>query len=51
MEIVFYLFIFLVIGSIIFSLYFFQIPTKKTSLKDLYAEGLDMLVAGKRNSA
>jgi len=51
MEIIFYLFIVLVICGIIFSLYYFQIPTKKTSLRDLYAEGLDMLIAGKRNSA
>ena len=51
MELIFYFFIFLLVGSIIFFLYFFKKPDSKSSIKDLYAEGLDMLVMGKRKIA
>ena len=51
MEILFYLFIFLIISSIPLLIHFFKNPNRNASIKDLYAEGLDMLVIGKRKSA
>ena len=51
MEIIFYLFIIIIIGSIPLIIYFLKKPDSNSSLKDLYAEGLDMLGVGKRKSA
>ncbi len=51
MEIIFYLFIIIIVGSIPLIIYFLKKPDNNSSLKDLYAEGLDMLVVGKRKSA
>ena len=51
MEIIFYLVLLLCISSIIFFIFYFKRPNTKSSLKDLYAEGLDLLVTGKRNAA
>ena len=51
MEILFYLFIFLIISSIPLLIYYLKNPNRNASIKDLYAEGLDMLVIGKRKSA
>ena len=51
MEVLFYLLIIIIIASIPVSLYYFRNPRKNDSLKDLYAEGLDMLVMGKRKVA
>ena len=48
MEIIFYLFIIIIIGSIPVIIYILKKPDNNSSLKDLYAEGLDMLVVGKR---
>ena len=51
MEILFYLFIFLIISSIPLLIHYLKKPNHNASIKDLYAEGLDMLVIGKRKSA
>ena len=51
MEILLYLFIILIISSIPISIHFLKKPNNSSSMKDLYAEGLDMLVIGKRKSA
>ena len=51
MEILFYFLIIIIIVSVPLSLYFFRNPNKNESLKDLYAEGLDMLVMGRRKVA
>ena len=51
MEILLYLFIILIISSIPVLIHFFKKPNYNASMKDLYAEGLDMLVIGKRKSA
>tara|TARA_B100000029_G_scaffold256075_1_gene252837 strand:- start:811 stop:2028 length:1218 start_codon:yes stop_codon:yes gene_type:complete len=51
MEIIFYSFIVLFIAVILASLYYFKKPNTESSIKDLYAEGLDMLVMGKRKIA
>ena len=51
MEILFYLFIFLIISSIPLLIHYLKKPNHSASMKDLYAEGLDMLVIGKRKSA
>ena len=51
MEVLFYLLIIIIIISVPLSLYFFRNPNKNESLKDLYAEGLDMLVMGRRKVA
>ena len=51
MEVLFYLLVIIIIISVPISLYFFRNPNKNESLKDLYAEGLDMLVMGKRKVA
>jgi len=51
MEILFYLFIFLIISSIPLLIHYFKKPNYTASIKDLYAEGLDMLVVGKRKTA
>ena len=51
MEILIYLFIVLIISSIPLLIYYLKKPNHNTSMKDLYAEGLDMLVIGKRKSA
>ena len=51
MEVLFYLLIIIIIASIPVSLYYFRNPSKHDSLKDLYAEGLDLLVMGKRKVA
>ena len=51
MEILFYLFTFLIISSIPLLIHYLKKPNHNTSIKDLYAEGLDMLVIGKRKSA
>ncbi len=51
MEIIFYLVIFSIIGSIPILIHYFKKPNHSDSIKNLYAEGLDMLVVGKRKSA
>jgi len=51
MEVLFYFLVIIIIISIPISLYYFRNPNKNESLKDLYAEGLDMLVMGKRKVA
>ena len=52
MNSVFFIIIILLIVFIISAyFYLFQKPSNDTSIKDLYAEGLDMLVTGKRKSA
>ena len=51
MELIFYLLVIIIIISIPFSIYFLKKPNNSSSIKDLYAEGLDMLVMGKRNIA
>ncbi|MBI45251.1 MAG: hypothetical protein CMG66_03695 [Candidatus Marinimicrobia bacterium] len=51
MEIIFYLFLIVLIVSIPISLHYFKKPNHNASIKDLYAEGLDMLVMGKRKKA
>ena len=51
MDILIYLFIILIISSIPILIHFLKKPNHNASMKDLYAEGLDMLVVGKRKSA
>ena len=51
MEIVFYLFLIASIVSIPLILHFLKKPNHNASIKDLYAEGLDMLMMGKRKKA
>jgi len=51
MEIIFYLFLILIIVSIPLTLHYLKKPNHNASIKDLYAEGLDMLVMGKRKKA
>ena len=51
MELTFYLLVIIIIISIPLSIYFLKKPNNSSSIKDLYAEGLDMLVMGKRNIA
>ena len=51
MEILIYLFIVLIISSIPLLIYYLKKPNHNASMKDLYAEGLDMLVIGKRKLA
>ena len=51
MEIIFYLFLIAIIISIPISLHYLKRPNHSASIKDLYAEGLDMLVMGKRKKA
>ena len=51
MEILFYLFIFLIISSIPLLIHYLKKPNYNASIKDMYAEGLDMLVMGKRKVA
>ena len=51
MEILFYLFTFLIISSIPLLIHDLKKPNHNASIKDLYNEGLDMLVIGKRKSA
>ena len=51
MEIIFYLFLIIIIVTIPLSLHYFKKPNHSASIKDLYAEGLDMLVMGKRKKA
>ena len=51
MEIIFYLFLIVIIVSIPATLHYLKKPNHSASIKDLYAEGLDMLVMGKRKKA
>ena len=51
MEIVFYLFLIVIIVSIPVTLHYLKKPNHSASIKDLYAEGLDMLIMGKRKKA
>ena len=51
MEIIIYLFIFLIISSIPILIHYLKKPDQRSSIKDLYSEGLDMLVIGKRKTA
>ena len=51
MELIFYLLVIIIIISIPLSIYFLKKPNNSSSIKDLYAEGLDMLVMGKRKIA
>ena len=51
MEIVFYLFLIVIIVSIPITLHYLKKPNHNASIKDLYAEGLDMLVMGQRKKA
>ena len=51
MEILFYLVVILIITSIPLFIHYLKKPDYNSSIKDLYAEGLDMLVAGKRKAA
>ena len=50
MEIIFYLFLIAIIISIPVTLHYFKKPNHSASIKDLYAEGLDMLLMGKRKN-
>ena len=51
MEIIFYLFLILIIVSIPLTLHYLKKPNHNASIKTLYAEGLDMLIMGKRKEA
>ncbi len=51
MEIIFYLFLILIIVSVPLILHYLKKPNHSASIKDLYAEGLDMLIMGKRKKA
>ena len=51
MEIIFYLFLIVIIVSIPATLHYLKKPNHSASIKDLYAEGLDMLIMGKRKKA
>ena len=51
MEIIFYLFLILIIVSIPLTLHYLKKPNHNASIKTLYAEGLDMLIMGKRKKA
>jgi len=51
MEIIFYLLLIVIIVSIPLTLHYLKKPNHSASIKDLYAEGLDMLVMGKRKKA
>ena len=51
MEIIFYLFLIVIIVSIPLTLHYLKKPNHNASIKDLYAEGLDMLIMGKRKKA
>ena len=51
MEIIFYLFLILIIVSIPITLHYLKKPNHNASIKDLYAEGLEMLIMGKRKKA
>jgi len=42
---------FLFLGVLVYFLYIKVNPTKKSDIKELYSEGLDMLVSGKKHSA
>ena len=51
MEIIFYLFLIVIIVSIPLTLHYLKKPNHDASIKDLYAEGLDMLIMCKRKKA
>ena len=51
MDYLFYICIIVMVVSIIFLFYFYKQPNNPSTVKDLYYEALDMLLAGKRKSA
>ena len=51
MDNLFYICIIIMTVSIIFLFYFYKQPNNSSTVKDLYYEALDMLLAGKRKSA
>ena len=51
MDNLFYICIIVMVVSIIFLFYFYKQPNNSSTVKDLYYEALDMLLAGKRKSA
>ena len=51
MNTILILFFIIVVSGVIFFLYLKVNPSKSSNIKELYSEGLDMLVSGKRFSA
>ena len=51
MEVIFYLFLVIIIVSVPLILHYLKNPNHTSSIRDLYAEGLDMLIMGKRQKA
>ena len=51
MEVIFYLFLVLVIVSVPLIIHYLKRPNHSSSIRDLYIEGLDMLIMGKRKKA